>query len=333
VAWVGFFAAIATILSVDLGYFHRKAHTATIREASFLASLWISIGLAFSAVVWWIYDSQPGAIPGSEAAQLYITAFILEEALSVDNLFVFIVIFGYFKIAAQDQHRVLFYGILGAILMRGLFIFLGVAALHAFSFTIYLLAGLLLFTAARMTVGKHEEVDPSQSFLFRLLQRLIPVTQEHHDGHFFSKVNGRRHATTLFLCLILIEATDVLFAIDSVPAVLGVTDEAFIVYTSNIFAIVGLRSLYFVVAAGMRHLAYLKPALILLLGFIGVKMIVGADSTPGPFHIQLPISFSLGIVGAILGVAIAASIARNRRHRPPPDPPTAPAATLRQEKN
>jgi len=322
IAWVGFFAAVAAILAIDLGYFHRRAHAATLREASLFAGLWIAIGLSFSLVVWWVYSTQAGAsVSADDALQLYLTAYILEEALSVDNLFVFIVIFSYFGVRGEHQHRVLFYGIVGAIAMRGVFIFLGVAALEAFEFTIYALAALLLFTAARMTFGTHEAVDPAQSAVYRLLKRLMPTTDDFHDGKFFHTIGGRRHATTLLMCLLLIEATDVLFAIDSVPAVLGVTNEAFIVYTSNIFAIVGLRSLYFVVAAGIRRLDYLKPALVLLLLFIGVKMILGAHPTPDPLHYEMPVSLSLGFVGTILGVAIAASVVKLRlRPRAPPAP-------------
>jgi tellurite resistance protein TerC len=310
-AWLGFFGLVAAILAIDLGYFHRRAHTATIREASFWAGLWIAVGLAFSLVVYWIYSEGVSAEHGVEATQLYLTAYILEESLSVDNLFVFIVIFRYFGVAGQHQHRVLFYGIMGAILMRGLFIFAGVAALHAFGGTIYILAGLLLFTAARMTFGGEHEIDPSQSRVYRLVRRLMPMSEKPHDGEFFHRKNGRLHATTLFLCLVLIELTDVLFALDSVPAVLGVTDETFIVYTSNILAIVGLRSLYFVVAAGLRGLIYLKPALVVLLAFIGVKMIL---SGPWSHFYDMPVSVSLGVVGAILGLAIVFSVRRNRLH-------------------
>lgn len=312
---MGFFAAVATILTIDLGYFHRRAHAMTMKAASFWAGLWISVGLSFSIAVWWLYSRQPGAISGETAAQLYLTGYILEESLSVDNLFVFIVIFHYFSVRGADQHNVLFYGILGAILMRGLFIFAGVAALHAFEVTIYVLAGLLLFTAVRMSFGSGEAIDPSQSRMYLVLKRIMPVTEDAHDGKFFHKVGGRRHATTLLLCLLLIEATDVLFALDSVPAVLGVTDEGFIVYTSNIFAIVGLRSLYFVVAAGIQGLKFLKPALVILLAFIGVKMIIAGPWTDW-YH--MPVSVSLGVVAAILSVAIGASVAYNRRHPAPP---------------
>ncbi len=310
-AWVGFFAAVATILTIDLGYFHRRAHALSLKEASFFAALWISVGLAFSVVVFWLYSREPGPIAGEGAAQLYLTGYILEESLSVDNLFVFIVIFHYFSVRGEHQHNVLFYGILGAILMRGLFIFAGVAALHAFEITIYLLAGLLLFTALRMSFGGEGTIDPAQSRVYRLLKRILPVSEEAHEGKFFHKVAGRRHATTLLLCLLLIEATDVLFALDSVPAVLGVTDEAFIVYTSNIFAIVGLRSLYFVVSAGIQGLRFLKPALVILLAFIGVKMVIAGPWTDW-YH--MPVSLSLATVAAILVAAIGASVAYNRRH-------------------
>jgi tellurite resistance protein TerC len=333
VAWGGFFAAVAAILAVDLGYFHRRAHQATLKEASFFAGLWIAVGLSFALVVNWVYSQQGSLISPGEATQLYATGYILEESLSVDNLFVFIVVFHYFNVRPKHQHRVLFYGILGAIVMRGLFIFGGVAALHSFRPTIYILAALLLFTALRMTYGGEEQIDPGQSRIYRFLRRIMPMSQDAHDGAFFHVRNGRRHATVLFLCLLLIEATDVLFALDSVPAVLGITDEAFIVFTSNIFAIVGLRSLYFIVAAGMQGLRYLKSALVLLLSFIGVKMILAGDLTPEWMRVELPITVSLAIVGAILGAAVALSISYNRRHppvKPPGEPPSA-AATAPEE--
>jgi tellurite resistance protein TerC len=327
-AWVGFFAMVAGILAVDLGYFHRRAHVASVREAGAFATLWIAIGMSFALVVWWLYSSQEGPAAGTEAAQLYVTGYLLEESLSVDNLFVFIVIFGYFGVGPAHQHRVLFYGILGAILMRGLFIFAGVAALEAFEAAIYILAGLLVFTAARMALAGESEIRPEESRLFRVFKRLLPVSPEPHEGKFFHHhPSGGRHATTLFLCLLMIEATDVLFALDSVPAVLGVTHDPFIVYTSNIFAIVGLRSLYFVVAAGLRGLKYLKPALVLLLAFIGGKMIVGGPDLPFldmPGY-TIPVSASLAIVASTLGLAILASIVSNRRH-PAPAPSPAAAA-------
>lgn len=309
-AWAGFFAAIGAIMAIDLGYFHSRAHKITVRQAGFFAGLWISVGLAFSLIVWWLYSEQAGPAAGAEAAQLYVTGYILEESLSVDNLFVFLVVFAYFGVTGENQHRVLFYGILGAIVLRGIFIFAGVAALHAYEPTVYVLASLLVFTAARMAVSKGEQVDPSESRLFRFLKRLMPFSTEPHEGQFFHVHNGRRHATSLFLCLVLIEATDVLFALDSVPAVLGVTSDPFIVYTSNIFAIVGLRSLYFVVAAGLKGLVYLKPALVFLLAFIGFKMIV---SGPWSDWYHMPVSISLGVVGGVLATAILASILHNRR--------------------
>jgi tellurite resistance protein TerC len=331
-AWAAFFALVAGILAVDLGYFHRRAHKATLREASFFAGLWIAIGLSFVVVVRWVYSNAGGPISADEAAQLYATGYALEESLSVDNLFVFIVIFQYFRVKPEHQHRVLFFGILGAILMRGLFIFAGVAALHAFKPTIYILAALLLFTAVRMSFGGESTIDPSQSRVFRLLKRLLPMSEQPHGGEFFHRVDGRRHGTTLLFCLLLIEATDVLFALDSVPAVLGVTDEAFIVYTSNILAIVGLRSLYFVVAAGMRNLEYLKPALVILLAFIGVKMILAGELTPPWMHVEIGVTASLSIVGLILGVAVIASLVHGRRANPAGTPADDAAPALDEQK-
>jgi len=320
-AWAGFLGLVGLLLALDLGVFHRNPHLIKLKEAAGWATLWISIGVGFSGVVWWLYANSGGPEAGHEAAQLYLTGFILEKALSVDNLFVFLVIFKFFDVAGRHQHRVLYWGILGALIMRGAFIFAGTTALHAYEPAIYGLAVLLIFTAFKLAFSGDSTLDPAQSRMYRLLKRVLPLSAAPHEGHFFHREGGRRLATSLFLCLMLLETTDVLFALDSVPAVLGVTSDPFIVYTSNIFAILGLRSLYFVVAAGLHTLRYLKPGLVLLLLFIGVKMIL-----TGPLWspLEIPVTASLTAVLVILGVATGASVVHNRRHPEEPVPADAP---------
>lgn len=311
-AWAGFLGVVALLLGIDLGFFHKRPHDIKLREASAWAFVWISVGVAFSAVVWWLYSTAGSADEAHEAAQLYLTGFILEKSLSVDNLFVFIVILGYFEIETRYQHEVLFYGILGALAFRAVFIFAGVAALHTFEWTIYVLAAVLIYTALKMGTAGATTLDPGASRVYRFLEKRLPITPASHAGRFFIRgTDGRRMATSLFLALIMIEASDVLFAVDSVPAVLGVTSDPFIVYTSNIFAVLGLRSLFFVVAAGLKTMHYLKPALVLLLLFIGAKMLLA-----GPWWhvVDIPVTWSLAAVSAILGTAILASAAFARRH-------------------
>ena len=299
------------MLALDLGVFNKRPHEIKLKEAAKWAAMWISIGVGFAGVVWWLYNERGAPGEAETAVQLYLTGFVLEKALSVDNLFVFIIIFQYFDVKGLHQHRVLYYGILGALLMRGAFIFGGTAALHAYEPAIYGLALLLIFTALKMAFGGEGKLDPSQSRVYRFLKGHLRLTDAPHNGHFFLHENGKRVGTTLLLCLLMIEATDVLFALDSVPAVLGVTTDPFIVYTSNIFAILGLRSLFFVVHAGLKSLHYLKPALVLLLLFIGVKMLIHGPWWAGP---QITVTQSLAAVLGILGVAVLASMVDSRRH-------------------
>jgi tellurite resistance protein TerC len=299
------------MLALDLGVFNKRPHEIKLREAAKWAAMWISIGVAFSGVVWYLYNERLGPGAGDSAVQLYLTGFVLEKALSVDNLFVFIIIFTYFDVKGLHQHRVLYWGILGALVMRGAFIFAGAAALNAYEPAIYGLAALLIFTALKMAFGGEGKLDPAQSRVYRLLKKRLPLTDAPHEGHFFHKVDGKRFATTLLFCLLMIEATDVLFALDSVPAVLGVTTDPFIVYTSNIFAILGLRSLFFVVHAGLKSLHYLKPALVILLIFIGVRMFLNG---PWAHILEITVTQSLLAVVGILGLSIVASKVHAKRH-------------------
>lgn len=317
--WSGFFILIAVLLSLDLGVFQRKAHTIHMKEAIKWSIFWIAIGLSFSVVIFLEYpttlptDAAPDALNRNDAVAAYLTGYVLEKMLSVDNLFVFVILFAFFGVKNKDQHHVLFWGIMGALVMRGIFIFAGTTAIHEYEPVMYFFGGLLIYTAVKMAVMGDQEFDPSESRVYKLMKRVLPFTENAHDGKFFHKVNGKTLGTCLLLCLIMVELTDVLFAIDSVPAVLGITSDTFIVYTSNVFAILGLRALYFVVAGGLKSFKYLKPGLVVVLAFIGLKMILA-----GPWwHIyEVPILMSLGIVVGILGLAILASVLDKKEEKP-----------------
>ncbi|HLF06139.1 MAG TPA: TerC family protein [Thermoplasmata archaeon] len=318
-AWALFLAIVIVMLFLDLAVLHRKAHAVKMREAVKWSIMWITLGLSFTVIVYWLYLTQSTGTPAEQqeaanvAVQTYLTGFVLEKALSVDNLFVFVVLLSFFGVKPEHQHRVLFYGILGALLMRGAFIFAGTAAIAAYKPTLYFFGGLLIYTAIKMAYMGEEEFKPSDSRIYRWLKRVLPLTDKPHLGHFFHSENGKRLGTSLLLCLFMVEMTDVLFALDSVPAVMGITQDPFIVYTSNVFAILGLRALYFVIVGGLATLRFLKPALVLVLLFIGLKMILlGPHVDPLPFPLVdldegLEVSLSLAIVIGILGVAILAS--------------------------
>jgi tellurite resistance protein TerC len=327
--WGGFLALVLLLLALDLGVFHRRRHELSLREASIWTAFWIGLGLAFMAVVFWLYEQQaPGT--GTVKVQEYLTGYMLEKALSVDNLFVFLVLLRFFAVSPQDQHRVLYYGILGVLVTRGVFIFAGVAAVHAFAPTIYILAAMLIYTAVKMAFMGEEIFKPQDSRVYQFLRKWLPLSEAPHGGRFFTHEGGRRVGTTLLLCLLTVELTDVMFALDSVPAVLGVTQDAFVVYTSNVFAILGLRSLYFVLAAGMSSMRYLQPALVIVLLFIGVKMILGGPLYP---FLEIPVPWALAFVGVALGTAIVASATlpgkkeggdgegESGGERPPPEAP------------
>ncbi len=320
--WTGFFVLVTILLAMDLGVFQRRAHTIHMKEAVKWSVFWIAIGISFSAAIFLEYpevltaeEAAAGALNRTDAVAAYLTGYVLEKMLSVDNLFVFVILFSFFGVKNKDQHHVLFWGILGALVMRGLFIFAGTAAIHAYEPVMYFFGGLLIYTAMKMAVMGDQEFKPSESRMYKMLKRILPFTEDAHDGKFFHIRNGKRMATCLLLCLLMVEMTDILFAIDSVPAVLGITTDTFIVYTSNVFAILGLRALYFVVAGGLQSFKYLKPALVIVLAFIGLKMIL-----TGPWwHVyDVPILMSLGIVVGILGTAIIASVLSDRTETPKP---------------
>jgi tellurite resistance protein TerC len=295
IAWIGFTAIILIMLVLDLGVFHRKAHAVSLREAAIMSAVWITLALLFNVGVFMWYGSQRGLE--------FFTGYIIEKALSVDNLFVFVMVFSYFAVPAMLHHWVLFWGILGALLMRGLFIIIGAALLQRFHWIIYIFGGFLVYTGIKFMLQGDEEVQPDRNPLYRLFKRIMPMVPEYRGSRFFVVELGRRHATPLALVVLTVEVTDLIFALDSIPAVFAVTTDPFIVYTSNIFAILGLRALYFLIAGIMGLFHYLKIGLALVLMFVGLKMLV-ADI----YHVPIPLS--LAVIAVFLGGAVLLSILR-----------------------
>src|SRR5688572_23724722 len=282
VSWIIFAVAVGGLLAFDLFVFHREARTVRMREAATWVAIWVALGLAFGG---WIFLTQ-GATKGAE----YLAGYLIEYSLSMDNVFVFAVLFGYFAVPAQYQHRLLFWGVLGAIVFRAIFILAGTALLQSFHFVIYVFGALLLFTAWRMVTAGTENMDPSANPILRLMRRVIRVTDDFDGQRFFTRRNGALWATPLFAALVVIETSDIMFAIDSVPAILAITTDTFIVFTSNAFAIMGLRSLYFLLAGLIERFEYLKYGLAALLAFAGVKMILS-----DVIHIDVWVSLGIKI--------------------------------------
>jgi tellurite resistance protein TerC len=298
--WAGFSAFVLVMLALDLGVFHRKAHALGMREALGWSVVWIALALAFNAGIWLFFGARP--------ALEFFTGYLIEKALSVDNLFVFLVLFSFFAVPPAYQHRVLFFGILGALVMRAVFILVGAAMLQAVHWTIYLFGAILLVTAVKLLLHRGEEIHPERNPVVRLFRRVVPTTTEYHGASFLVREAGRWVATPLLLVLVAVEATDLVFAVDSIPAIFAVTRDPFIVYTSNIFAILGLRALFFLLAGAIGKLHYLKAGLALVLGFVGVKMMIT------DFY-QIPIVLSLSVIVLILIGAAAASLLRDRRRQ------------------
>jgi tellurite resistance protein TerC len=296
--WLVLLGLIAALLLVDLLVIHREAHVIKTKEAAIESAAWISIGVGFALVVWWWF--------GGQATGEYISGYLIEKSLSIDNVFVWALIMAYFKVDQRYQHRVLFWGIFGALVMRAIFIFAGVALIEAFDWILYVFGGFLLFTAVRMLVSGDEEFNPAESRFMRLVNRVVPSTDQHDGQRLFTRKfssTGKLLATPLFAVLVLVEFTDVIFAVDSVPAVLAVSHEAFIVFSSNAFAILGLRALYFLLADLHARFRYLQTGLAVILAFVGAKMIV---QQAFDFHIETYVS--LAVIGLILAVSIAASL-------------------------
>jgi tellurite resistance protein TerC len=301
--YAGFTAFVLALLALDLGIFHRRVHTVSIREAASWSAGWISLALVFNVLLYRYAVSTFGPQLGTEVALQFLAGYVVEYTLSVDNMFVFVVIFSFFSVPAQLQHRVLFYGILGALIFRALFIALG-SVLLSYHAVVVLFGVALIATGVRMLFHDSGESSPDRNLLVKLTRRLVPVTQEFHGKRFFVKVNGVRHATPLFLALVAIEMSDIVFAIDSVPAIFALTSEPLIVFTSNVFAILGLRSLYFVLAAAVAKFSLLRFGLSGVLIFIGLKM-----AWLNPF----PITWSLAIIASLIGGSIIASLLWERR--------------------
>jgi tellurite resistance protein TerC len=303
--WIGFICCVMLLLGLDLGVFHRRAHVVSLRESLIWTSVWVCLALLFAASL------QP--LRGEKESLQFLTGYLIELSLSMDNVFVIALIFGHFAIPAQYQHRVLFWGILGALIMRGTMIGLGAELISRLDWVLYILGALLVFSGIKMLLTK-SEVDPERSRVVRWARKLCPVSPELDGQNFVTSWKGRRALTPLALVLLLVETTDLVFAVDSIPAVFAVTLKPFIVFTSNVFAILGLRSLYFLLAGAIGYFRFLKLGLSLVLVFIGVKMLLDPhDSPPRRFQIDIPISTSLMVVAGILLVSIAASVFAKRR--------------------
>ncbi|MCU0860953.1 MAG: TerC family protein [Methanomassiliicoccales archaeon] len=297
--WVGFFIFIIAMLALDLFVFNRKAHEIGVREAVKLSIFWIALAVAFNVLVFLTMGSQKGLE--------FTTGYIIELTLSVDNLFVFILVFGYFCTPKFCLHKVLFWGILGALVFRGLFIFVGVALLEQFSWVIYIFGAFLVFTAIRMAFGHDKKIDPKKNLAVRGFRKIFPVTDDYHGDKFWVRAagTGALMATPLLVTLIFVESTDIVFALDSIPAILAITTDPFIVYTSNAFAILGLRSLFFALSSAIAAFCYLKYGLAVILGFVGVKMLISG-------FVHIPVWASLAVIGVVLAITVAASLYKNR---------------------
>lgn len=296
--WLGFLGLVLVLLALDLGIFNRKAHTFSASEALKWSLFWIALGLLFSVFVFWQVGSQAGLD--------YLTAYVIEKSLSVDNLFVIALVFSAFGTPRPYQHRVLFWGIVGALVLRGAMILGGLALLERFHFLMYIFGGFLLFSGIKLLFSKDSEPDPKKSIIFRLLRKLVPMSHDYDGQKLFTIENGKHLATPLFGALVVVEAMDVVFAVDSIPAVFAVSQDPFIVYTSNVFAILGLRSLYFLLADALERFVHLEIALAIILAYVGLKMIV-ADFFP------IPSAISLAVVLGVLGISVVTSLLAGKR--------------------
>ena len=300
--YLAFTAGVLLLLVIDLGLFHRKAHIVSFVEAGTWAVVWVVMALLFC---YGLYSYTLTVAPDSarQVALEFLTGYVLEESLSVDNMFVFVVVFGFFGIPQQFQHRVLFYGILGALIFRAIFIALGSALLH-FQWMIFVFGAILILTGIKMMFGGGGAIDPNKNRILRIVKRFIPITDSLHGPRFFVSINGKLFGTPLLLCLIFLELTDILFAVDSVPAIFGVTSEPLIVFTSNIFAILGLRSLFFLLAGAVHLFHLLKYGLSTVLIFVGLKMVWLNKLFDGHFPIALSLAIILGVIGASIGLSL-----------------------------
>jgi tellurite resistance protein TerC len=299
-AWLGFGALVVVVLILDLGVFHRTPHEVNHREALGWSVAWIALALIFNTIIYFTKGHQIGIE--------FLTGYLVEKSLSLDNVFIFAVIFAHFKTPLKYQHRVLFLGVLGAIFLRGVFIILGVELIKQFDWIFYVFGAILIFTAIKLFRESEEQRDISKNKILQFICRFIPVTKEYHSGNFFIKIEGKNVATPLFIILLFIELTDVIFAVDSIPAIFAITQDPFIIYTSNIFAIMGLRSLYFLLADSVTRFHYLKYGLAFILLFIGIKLLV-------MHYYPIPLGISLGVIASTLTVTIIASWLKNNHRK------------------
>lgn len=306
--WIGFNLFVLFMLALDLGVFHRKAHVVSIKEATIWTIIWIALALVFNLGLYFFWDqiSPASEYSNREASLAFFTGYLIEKSLSVDNIFVFVLIFTFFAVPAAYQHRVLFWGIIGALLMRGALIAVGAVLLKEFHWIIYVFGAFLIFTGIRMALHRNEEMHLERNPLIKFVRRIMPVTDNYETDKFFIRRAGKLIATPLFLVLLLVESTDLVFAVDSLPAIFAVTEDPFIVYTSNVFAILGLRSLYFLLAGVVDKFYYLKLGLSVVLVFVGIKMVL-VDLY------KIPVGLSLGVIASILAISVIASLWRAQR--------------------
>lgn len=297
ILWICFNVFVLLMLALDLGVFHRKSHEVTVKEALTWTSIWITLAMLFNLFVFYYFDK--------EKAVEFFTGYVIEKSLSVDNIFVIIMIFSYFNVPKTYQHKVLFWGILGALVMRVIFIFAGIELIHKFHWLIYIFGGFLIFTGIRMVTASDVKLDPEKNPLVKFVRKFFPVTPAFVGDKFFTKIDGKRWVTPLFLVVIMIEATDLIFAVDSIPAILAISDDPFIVYTSNVFAILGLRSLYFALSGIEDYFRYLKYGLAVILVFVGTKMCI-MD------FFKIPVEVSLIVIVFVLGISMIASVVISR---------------------
>lgn len=303
-AWFAVLAVIVAMLAVDL-FMHRDAHEIGAREATIWSAIWVTIGVIFGGVIWWFY--------GSEFGQQYFAGYVIEKSLAVDNVFVWAIIFTFFAVPREFQHRVLFLGVLGALVFRGIFIAGGAVLIDQFSWVLYLFAAFLLFTGVRLLIERDSHIDPSSSRALAAFRRFVPMINEFRGQRLLVRWNGLLVATPLLAVLVLIEVTDVIFAVDSIPAIFAITDEAFLVFTSNAFALLGMRALYFLLADMMHRFIYLKIGLALVMVWVGIKMLLKVDIY------YVPTTLSLAVIATIIGVSVAASLIKTggqSRHAP-----------------
>lgn len=292
--WIGFNAFVVLMLSLDLGVFHRKSHKVPVKEAVIWTSIWITLAIVFMGI---IYLEM-----GRTKALEFLTGYVIEYSLSVDNIFVFIMIFSFFAVEEKYQHKVLFWGIIGALIMRAIFIFAGVALINKFHWIIYVFGSFLIITGINMLFGREAKIEPERNPVVKFFRKILPITETMQEGKFFVRKDKRLYATPLFLVLLIIESSDLIFAVDSIPAILAITQDSFIVYTSNIFAILGLRSLYFAISGIMGYFRFLKIGLAFVLTFVGLKMVMSG------FGIKIPVVYSLIIILSILLFSVIASV-------------------------